>query len=105
MLYVLGYQRGISENNEVLSSFLLGTCTACAGGVIRDILLNEIPVLFRKEIYATACLVGFFVYQIKNISGLEAYSNQITIFIIFTVRILSWKFGLSLPQANANKSN
>jgi uncharacterized membrane protein YeiH len=104
--YVLGYQRGISENNEVLSSFLLGTCTACAGGVIRDILLNEIPVLFRKEIYATACLVGFFTfYQIKNISSLEAYSNQITIFIIFAVRILSWKYGLSLPQTNANKSN
>ncbi|NBA78387.1 trimeric intracellular cation channel family protein [Flectobacillus sp. BAB-3569] len=104
--YVLGYQRGISENNEVLSSFLLGTCTACAGGVIRDILLNEIPVLFRKEIYATACLVGFFTfYQIKSISSLEAYSNQITIFIIFAVRILSWKYGLSLPQTNANKSN
>jgi uncharacterized membrane protein YeiH len=36
----------------------LGTITGCFGGIIRDILLNRIPLIFRKEIYATACIVG-----------------------------------------------
>ena len=48
----------------------LGTITGCFGGIIRDILLNRIPLIFRKEIYATACIAGGAVYLI-----LEAFST------------------------------
>jgi uncharacterized membrane protein YeiH len=57
----------------------LGTITGCFGGIIRDVLLNEIPYVFRKDIYASASIAGGFVYFMTafvtnshNISSLAA---------------------------------
>ena len=55
---MVGIEKGIQTGLEPLISVTLGTITACFGGVLRDILCNEIPVIFRKEIYATACILG-----------------------------------------------
>jgi uncharacterized membrane protein YeiH len=79
----------------------LGTITACFGGVIRDILLNEIPTLFRKEIYATACILGgivFFLLQKMNIS--VQIIEIITILSIFGIRLISVKMNISLPKVD-----
>lgn len=55
---VLGIQTGIAFGFHPVMCIFLGTITACFGGVIRDILLNNIPMIFQKEIYATTCIVG-----------------------------------------------
>ena len=65
----------------------LGTITACFGGVIRDVLLNEVPLVFRKEIYALACIAGGFLYFLLLRSGLaNEMANIICILAIFIIR-------------------
>lgn len=55
---LIGIQKGIDAGLNHGVCVILGTITGCFGGVLRDILLNNIPLIFRKEIYATACIVG-----------------------------------------------
>jgi uncharacterized membrane protein YeiH len=86
---------------DIPSCLILGTITACFGGVIRDILLNEIPTLFRKEIYATAGILGgiiFFLLQKMNIS--VQIIEIITILSIFGIRLISVKMNISLPKVD-----
>jgi uncharacterized membrane protein YeiH len=94
-----GIQEGIAIDLNVPSCLILGTITACFGGVIRDILLNEIPTLFRKEIYATACILGgivFFLLQNLNLS--TQIIEIITILTIFGIRLIAVKKNISLPK-------
>ena len=77
----------------------MGTITTCFDGVIRGILLNQIPTLFRKEIYATACIFGgidFFLLQKINLSA--EIIEIITILTIFAIRIIAVKTNISLPK-------
>ena len=55
---ITGVEIALLVNLDPVICVALGTITACFGGVIRDILCNEIPVIFRKEIYASACIAG-----------------------------------------------
>ncbi len=94
-----GIQEGIAIHLDIPSCLILGTITACFGGVIRDILLNEIPTLFRKEIYATACILGgiaFFLLQ--NLSFTTEIVEIITILTIFGIRLIAVKMNISLPK-------
>lgn len=94
-----GIQEGIAIHLDIPSCLILGTVTACFGGVIRDILLNEIPTLFRKEIYATACILGgvvFFLLQKINISA--QIIEFITILSVFGIRVIAMKMDISLPK-------
>src|SRR5690554_4561353 len=59
---VVGVEKGIAAGLHPIICVALGTMSACFGGVTRDILCNEIPIIFRKEIYATACILGGLVY-------------------------------------------
>ena len=73
-----------------------GTITASFGGVIRDILCNEIPVIFRKEIYATACIlggVGYFLLEKLPIT--EAYPYVGGIIIVIGIRLLAVRFKIA----------
>ena len=81
-----------------LVSVALGTMTATFGGVIRDILCNEIPIIFRKEIYASACIIGalgFIGLQQVEISMNWRYG--ITVLIVIIIRIIAIKRQLTLP--------
>lgn len=94
-----GIQEGIAIQLDIPSCLILGTITACFGGVIRDILLNEIPTLFRKEIYATACILGgivFFLLQKLNIPSI--FVDIVTILTIFSIRLIAVKLNISLPK-------
>lgn len=96
---LIGIQKGILIDLHPLVCILLGTVTACFGGVIRDILCNEIPVIFRKEVYATACVVGggtFYLYQYLSFSQDAIFIC--TILTIIAIRLLSVYFHWSLPQ-------
>lgn len=96
-----GIQEGISIQLDIPSCIILGTITACFGGVVRDILLNEIPTIFRKEIYATACILGgivFFLLQKLNISA--QIIEIITILSIFGIRLIAVKLNITLPKVD-----
>ncbi len=96
---IVGVQKGLSAEFPALICVALGTMTACFGGVIRDILCNEIPVIFRKEIYATACIVGATAYVLLlNTVISSEWDVVIAGSIIITIRILAVTFKLQLPS-------
>jgi len=95
---ITGTEIGIQSNLSPIISIALGTISAAFGGVIRDILCNQIPVIFRKEIYATAAIIGAITYIILHNLGINSsiiYVSTITIVII--IRLVAVKYHLSLP--------
>lgn len=96
---LIGLEKGIEINLHPVICIALGTMTACFGGVIRDILCNEIPVIFRKEIYATICIIGGIVFfALRELNVPENLIYLATSGIIITVRLLAVIFKWSLPS-------
>lgn len=96
---VVGVEKGIAAGFHPLICIALGTITACFGGVTRDILCNEIPIIFRKEIYATACIVGASAYFVLLQTTLSTdWIVAISGGIVMIVRLLAVYFDLSLPS-------
>ncbi|MEQ8304261.1 MAG: trimeric intracellular cation channel family protein [Cyclobacteriaceae bacterium] len=96
---ILGVEKALSLGMRPEVAAIMGMFSAVMGGVIRDTLINETPVLFRKEIYATACLGGAVLYLILNHFGVERNLNLIlSSAFIFVVRLLAVKFKLALPN-------
>ncbi len=96
---VVGVEKGISAGLHPLICVFLGTMSACFGGVIRDILCNEIPVIFRKEVYATACILGGATYFL--VIKLPIASDFVFIIagiVVITVRLIAVRFKVSLPN-------
>jgi uncharacterized membrane protein YeiH len=95
---LIGLEKGIAIGLHPVICVALGTMTACFGGVIRDILCNDIPVIFRKEIYATICMIGGFVFFIlRKLNVTEDVVYLSTSGIIILIRLLAVKFRWSLP--------
>ncbi|PCI06337.1 MAG: hypothetical protein COB81_00890 [Flavobacteriaceae bacterium] len=95
---IIGTEIGVKAGFHPVISIALGTMTACFGGVTRDILCNDIPIIFRKEVYAIACIVGAITFLV--LEKFIANTNIIyiaTTLIVITVRLLAVKFKLSLP--------
>ncbi|TCL66777.1 putative membrane protein YeiH [Mariniflexile fucanivorans] len=96
---VVGIQKGLAIGLHPIICIALGTITACFGGVIRDILCNEIPVIFRKEVYATACILGGFTYFLLR--KLPIDNNIVFVIsgsVVIAVRLIAVKFKISLPS-------
>ena len=74
---VLGVEKALSLGVRPEIAAIMGMFSAIMGGVIRDVLTNETPVLFRKEIYATACLSGAILYLILFQSGVDRNVNMV----------------------------
>ncbi|MBO4805136.1 MAG: trimeric intracellular cation channel family protein [Paludibacteraceae bacterium] len=81
------------------TAIIMGTITGAAGGVIRDIFLNEIPLIFRKEIYALACIIGGITYYISK----QFFDNLVIVQLassasIFITRVIAVKYEIGLPH-------
>lgn len=95
---IIGIEKGIDHQYSPGVCVALGILTGCFGGVLRDVLLNEVPLLFRKEIYAMACLAGGVTYfLLLQIPFAAHWTDIVSILVIFTVRILAVYKGWSLP--------
>lgn len=96
---ILGVEKALSLGVRPEIAAIMGMFSAVMGGVIRDVLTNETPVLFRKEIYATACLAGAILYLILYEFGVDRHVNLIVSFlVIFIIRLLAVTYKLSLPS-------
>jgi len=95
---IIGIQRGIDAGLNPGVCVALGTITGCFGGVLRDILLNNIPLIFQKEIYATACIIGgtLYVLLIKHLD--TDIVEILAVTIVCAIRIVAVKYKLSLPK-------
>lgn len=95
---VVGFEKTMALGFPFWTAIIMGSITGAAGGVIRDVFINEIPLIFRKEIYAMACVVGGLAYWLCLLVGMEAYQSQIIGgTTVFLVRILAVKYKLTLP--------
>ncbi|MBC3757616.1 trimeric intracellular cation channel family protein [Hyunsoonleella sp. SJ7] len=102
---VVGIQKGLNAELHPVICIALGTITASFGGVIRDILCNEIPVIFRKEIYATACILGGIIYFV--LSQFPIKSDIVFIIagvVVIVIRLLAVKFKIALPSIYSKKN-
>ncbi len=96
---MVGVEKGLSVELLPIMCIALGTITACFGGVIRDILCNEIPVIFRKEVYATACILGAASYFLfRELLIITEYAYVCAILVTIIARLLAVKFKIALPN-------
>lgn len=96
---MLGIQKGIAFGLSPGICIALGTITGCFGGVIRDTLLNTIPLIFRKEIYATACIAGGMLYFSLIYFNMKAdIAKLLVIVFIFVLRTVVVRYKLTLPK-------
>ncbi|MEN9459688.1 MAG: hypothetical protein RL135_2311, partial [Bacteroidota bacterium] len=84
---------------------VMGAITGSVGGVIRDILLNEVPLLLQKDIYALACIAGGVVYFVCYYFNLSTgFTELIAAAVVMIVRILAIQFHIHLPVLKSIQS-
>lgn len=103
---IVGVEIGVSQNLDAIFCILIGTITGTFGGVLRDILVNKVPVIFHKEVYATVSILGGGLFYILRLSDLPLFLIQIIpITFIILARLFVLKYELSLPSIYSKKEN
>jgi len=96
---VLGTEKSLELGVHPVIAAIMGMFSAVMGGVIRDTLTNQTPVIFRKEIYATACLAGAILFLILNRLDVDRALNFIISgLMIIIIRILAVHYKWSVPK-------
>ena len=104
LFVVVGIQKTLDFGFPLWVAIIMGTMTGAAGGVIRDVFINEIPLIFRKEIYAMACVIGGIVFGICMFFDLNIFITHILCGTsVFLTRILSVKYHICLPTLKDNE--
>ncbi len=95
---IAGIQKSLAFGQPFWVAIIMGCITGSAGGVIRDVLLNNEPVIFHREIYAMACVVGGMVYWLLAEAGFAVEVTAIVSFLTTCViRFLAVRYHLTLP--------
>lgn len=98
LFVVVGIQKTLAAGYPMWVAVVMGIITGSFGGVTRDILINEEPLFFRKDIYATACLAGGVAYWLISLTGVSVLVPQISCaIVVIGLRILAVRFDWSLP--------
>ncbi|OYT12108.1 MAG: hypothetical protein B6I18_01850 [Bacteroidetes bacterium 4572_112] len=101
---IIGVQIGIQYDLPGISCVILGAITGTFGGVIRDILVNEVPLVFQKEIYISISLLGGSIYYlIYWYESHGAWVEILGISIIIILRLIVVKFEISFPTLYKNE--
>jgi len=96
---IIGTEKAIHFGLSPLIAAIMGMFTAVMGGVIRDVLTRETPILFRKELYASVCLAGALFYIGLEKAGCNrSLSVVLAIVLILVIRIIAVKWKLSFPN-------
>ncbi|MEP1152629.1 MAG: trimeric intracellular cation channel family protein [Balneola sp.] len=96
---ISGMEKALAFGLNPFMAGIMGMTSAVVGGIIRDVLCREVPLIFRKEIYATACLMGALVFYLGIIFEIPANLNYlITTVVVIGIRIAAIKLDLSLPK-------
>lgn len=94
---IIGLQKTLNQDLSPVIALIMGIVSAVFGGVLRDVLTNEVPLIFRKEIYATACLAGGMVFLImRKLDYHVVIAMGVSMFIVFIIRYLAVKNRWSL---------
>jgi uncharacterized membrane protein YeiH len=102
---VVGVQKALFYDVAPLAAIIMGMFSAVMGGVIRDTLINEVPLIFKKEIYATACLSGAAIFVLLKLLNVNDNMNSfISVAVIILIRTFAVKYQLTLPKVGSKKS-
>lgn len=98
LFVVVGIEKTLAYGFPMWVAIIMGTFTGAAGGIMRDILINEIPLVFRKDVYAMACVFGGLVYYFGLLLGLEETLTQcLSAAGTIGIRIIAVKYHISIP--------
>ena len=105
LLFVIAFRKYVIRLNNTLDfgfpmwvAIVMGTITGSFGGMMRDILINEEPLIFRKDIYALACVFGGLIYYICMQTSMSAAMIQfVSALSVFLARIIAVKYHISVP--------
>lgn len=98
LFVVIGIQKTLEFGFPMWTAIVMGTITGALGGVLRDILINEEPLVFRKDVYATACIAGGIVYWGILLCGGSGVLQQSTCAAsVIIIRLLAAKYNWSIP--------
>lgn len=96
---ILGAEIGLSYELDFINIVIIATITGVVGGILRDVLVNEIPIIFKKEIYATISIAGSTLFLIlQGTSFNETATYLVPIFLIIILRLIVVRFKISLPS-------
>ena len=102
---VVGIQKTLDFGYPLWVAIIMGTMTGAAGGVIRDVFINEIPLIFRKEIYAMACVIGGVIFGICDYMELNLVVTHVLCGVsVFMTRILAVKYHICLPTLKGDEN-
>ena len=95
---VIGIEKTLALGHPYWVAITMGAVTGAGGGIIRDVLMNDVPLIFRSEIYALACVAGGLAYVACHLLGLSVeISALLSAFSVILIRILAVKFHWQLP--------
>lgn len=95
---VVGMERAVMMGFPFWVAVVMGVVTGSFGGFLRDICINEIPLIFRKDIYALACLVGGLVYGLLTYFGVNGMvTESIAVISVIAARLIAVRYHISLP--------
>ncbi len=98
LFVVVGVEKSLSLGYEPWVAVIMGTVTGSVGGMVRDVLINEIPLIFRKEIYALACVIGGIVFTVMHAAGIHQIATQLTTAAsVILIRMLAVRYQWHLP--------
>ncbi len=98
LFVIAGIQKTVGMGYPYWVAIIMGCLTGSAGGVIRDVLLNNVPVIFHKEIYAMACVLGGMVYWLMIVAGIDVPVTVIVTFLVIcAIRFFAVKYHIGLP--------
>lgn len=94
----IGVEKALRFGATPMVAVIMGVITGCGGGVIRDVLAREIPMVLRTEVYATACILGGIVHTVALIMGVEtALATLVGVITTLSIRLAAIRWHLSLP--------
>ena len=100
---IIGIEKTLTAGLSPIVAVMMGTVSAVFGGVIRDILSNQIPLIFRKEIYASACIIGGCIYLMMQHFFHPSNVNMIcSIVVVIVIRYAAVRFNWSLNFSSGN---
>jgi uncharacterized membrane protein YeiH len=99
----MGTEKALSTGVPPLTAVIMGTITGCFGGMIRDVLANEIPLIFRKELYAACSIAGGAAYVLLLPYFSDTISATVAFTIILLLRLMAIKWQLMIQVFRYNK--
>ncbi len=96
---ILGMQKALTAGVNDWAAILLGVITALFGGVIRDILVNDLPLILDRQLYVTPCLAGALLYQFDRYLGMDSTLNFVVSAGVITLfRLMAIRKDWTLPR-------